>query len=63
MDQQNFIKALEKLQRSACLLISGAFKSTLTAAVDILFGLTPIHLLIKSEARMSNYKFFSKCKS
>ena len=35
----------------ACLAITGAMKSTLTAAMEVLLNLTPLNLLIMAEAR------------
>lgn len=53
IDQTNFKHALEKVRRSGHSLISGAFKSTPFALSD----LTQIHLLIKGEAWITNYRF------
>jgi hypothetical protein len=40
----------------ACLAITGAMKSTPTAAVEMLLNLTPLDLLIMAEARMALYR-------
>jgi hypothetical protein len=44
------------LQRIACLAITGAMKSTPTAAIEVLLDLTPLDLLIMVEARMAHYR-------
>ena len=41
---------LNKVQRMACLGITGAMKTCPTAAMEALLGLTPLHLHIKKEA-------------
>jgi ribonuclease HI len=46
---------LGRLQRMACLAITGAMKSTPTAAMEVLLNLTPLDLLIMVEARMALY--------
>jgi hypothetical protein len=40
----------------ACLAITGAMKSTPTAAMEVLLNLTPLDLLIMAEARMALYR-------
>ena len=47
---------LGRIQRMACLAITGAMKSTPTAAVELLLDLTPLDLLIMAEARMALYR-------
>ena len=47
---------LQKLQRLACLLITGAMKSTPTSAMETMLCLPPIHLFMKSEAKLMNFK-------
>ena len=44
---------LGRIQRMACLAITGAMKSAPTAAVEVLLNLTPLYLLIMAEARMA----------
>jgi hypothetical protein len=44
------------IQRMACLAITGAMKSTPTAAMEMLLNLTPLDLLIMAEARMALYR-------
>jgi hypothetical protein len=46
---------LGRIQRMACLTITGAMKSTPTAAMEVLLNLTPLDLLIMAEARMALY--------
>jgi hypothetical protein len=47
---------LGRTQRMACLAITGAMKSTPTAAMEVLLDLTPLDLLIIVEARMAHYR-------
>lgn len=44
------INKLQQVQRLACSLISGCTKSTPSAALDIILGLTPLHIHIQQEA-------------
>jgi len=37
---------ISKIQRLACLAITGAMKKTLTAAIEVLLGLPPLHVMI-----------------
>lgn len=46
-------KKLSKLQRSACLMITGAFRTTPTAAMEALLCLTPLDITIKWRAGMA----------
>ena len=43
-------KLLQKVQRTACMMITGAMKSTPTSGIKRLLNITPIHLHIKMEA-------------
>jgi hypothetical protein len=47
---------LGRIQRMVCLAITGAMKSTPTAAVEMFLNLTPLDLLITAEARMALYR-------
>jgi hypothetical protein len=47
---------LGRIQRMACLAITGAMKSTPTAAMEVLLNLTPLDLLILAEVRMAFYR-------
>jgi ribonuclease HI len=47
---------LGRIQRIACLVITGAMKSTPTAAMEVLLDLTPLDLLIMAETRMALYR-------
>nr|CAH7732332.1 unnamed protein product [Callosobruchus chinensis] len=49
-------KALSKVQRAACLSITGAMKGTPTAALDVLLNIPPLDIYIEGEAKMSAYK-------
>jgi hypothetical protein len=42
----------------ACLAITGATRSTPTAAMEVLLNLTPLDLLIMAEARMALYRLW-----
>lgn len=44
------IDALNKLQRHACLAISGALRSTPSAALEMLLDISPLHIFIEIEA-------------
>jgi hypothetical protein len=46
---------LGRIQRMACLAITGAMKSAPSAAMEVLLNLTPLNLLIMAEARMALY--------
>lgn len=48
---------LTRIQRTACMMVTGAFRSTPTAAMECLLGLAPLHLVIRSTARMTTYRF------
>jgi hypothetical protein len=47
---------LGRIQRMACLTITGAMKSTPAAAMEVLLNLTPLDLLIMAEARRALYR-------
>lgn len=49
------IGRLNRLQRLACLMITGCFKSTPTAALEAFLCLTPLHLAVQAEA-LASYK-------
>jgi hypothetical protein len=49
---------LGRIQRIACLAITGAMKSTPTAAMEVPLNLTPLDLLIMAEARFSLYRLY-----
>jgi hypothetical protein len=40
----------------ACLGIAGAMRTAATAAMEILLGLTALHLQVEAEARIGNYR-------
>jgi hypothetical protein len=54
--QKNAKVQLGRMQRMACLVITGAMKSTPTAAMEVLLNLTPLDLLIMAEVRMALYR-------
>jgi hypothetical protein len=41
---------LNEFQRMACLIITGAMRTTPTAAMEVLLGLPPLHLQVEVEA-------------
>jgi hypothetical protein len=47
---------LSKLQRVACLAITGAIRTAPTAAIEVLLGLPPLHLQLEAEARAGIYR-------
>jgi hypothetical protein len=47
---------LSKLQRVACLGITGAIKTTPTAAMEVLLGLPPLYLQVEAEAMIGSYR-------
>jgi hypothetical protein len=47
---------LNKLQRLACLAIMGVMKTTPTAAMEVLLGLLPLHVVIEAEAQAGIYR-------
>lgn len=55
--QSTVRKKLTKLQRLACLLISGVSNSTPTAAIELLLDLAPLHLHVEYEAMSTNFRF------
>ena len=57
VDQLTTQQKLNKLQRLALLMMTGGFKTTPTAAMEVLTGVPPLHLFIKYEALIGNYRF------
>ncbi|KAG7307057.1 hypothetical protein JYU34_007191 [Plutella xylostella] len=47
---------LQKLQRLACVAITGCMKSTPTAALEVLLDLPPLHLVVKQEAAAAAFR-------
>jgi aspartyl/asparaginyl-tRNA synthetase len=47
---------IDRIQRMACLAITGVIKSTPTAAMEVLLNLNPLDLLIMAEARLALYR-------
>jgi hypothetical protein len=47
---------LSKVQRLVYLAITGAMKTTLTAAMEVLLGLPPLHVMIETEAQAGTYR-------
>jgi len=50
---------LSKVQRLACLEITGAFRTTPTGAMEALVGLPPLDLVIQGEARSAAHHLWS----
>jgi hypothetical protein len=51
---------LSKLQRLAYLAITGAMKTTPTAATEVLLGLPPLHIMIEAQALAGIYRLMCK---
>lgn len=49
-------RKLTQLQRLACLGVTGAIRTTPTAALEVLLDLVPLHLVIKAEAWKAAYR-------
>lgn len=47
---------LEKLQRLACMAITGAMRTTPTAALEVMLGLPPLHLTVQQEAALATLR-------
>jgi hypothetical protein len=47
---------LSKIQRLACLAITGAMKMTPTTAMEVLLGLPPLHVMTEAEAQAGIYR-------
>jgi hypothetical protein len=54
--QKSTKNQLGRIQRMACLAITGAMKSTPTAAMEVLLNLPLLDILIMAEARMALYR-------
>jgi hypothetical protein len=50
------IVSFVQLQRLACLAITGAMKTTPTAAMEVLLGLPPLHVVIEAAAQAGIYR-------
>jgi hypothetical protein len=50
------MRELNRLQRLACLAIMGAMKTTPTAAMEVLLGLPPLHVITEAEAQAGIYR-------
>ena len=49
-------QALCKIQRQACLAITGAMRSTPTAAMETILGLAPPHLVVEQQAMVTCFR-------
>lgn len=49
---------LNGLQRQACLAITGAFRTTPTAAMELLLGIPPLHIFLEREALKTTYRMY-----
>jgi hypothetical protein len=47
---------LSKLQRTACLGITGAMRRAPTATMEVLLRFPPLHLQVEAEAKVGNYR-------
>ncbi|XP_014285541.1 uncharacterized protein [Halyomorpha halys] len=48
---------LDRLQRLACHMITGAMSTTPTAVMEVMLRLTPMHLEIEAQAQNTTYRF------
>ena len=55
-EKTSFRIKMNKLQRLACVLTTGAMRTTPTAALEIILNLPPLHIFMKMEAKITNYK-------
>jgi hypothetical protein len=49
-------RELNKLQKLACLAIMGVMKTTSTAAMEVLLGLPPLHVVTEAEVQAGIYR-------
>ena len=56
VNQRQAEEALNKVQRLACLSITGAMRSTPTMAMEAILSLTPLNIFIKGEAGKSAHR-------
>ena len=56
MRQPTAVNELRRVQRLACLSITGAMRTTATAAMEVLLNLPPIETVMMGEARMGFYR-------
>jgi hypothetical protein len=49
---------LSKLQRMACVIITGAKRTAPMAEINILLGLLPLHLQLEGEARAGIFRLY-----
>lgn len=47
---------LQKFQRLICVGATGAFRSTPTAALEVLLDIPPLHMFISQQAQMANFR-------
>ncbi|KAL1446330.1 hypothetical protein WDU94_005475 [Cyamophila willieti] len=55
-EQSTVQGALESVQRSALLMISGAMNTAPTMALEVILGLPPLYIFTKGEAMMGSYR-------
>ena len=58
--QQGAIRLLSGIQRLACLSVTGAMKTTPTAAMEVLLNLPPLHHIHTSRAKVCNLQTYAK---
>ena len=56
LEKATVVQKLQKVQRLACVGVTGAFPTTPTAAMEILLDLPPLHIFLKGVACMSWYR-------
>lgn len=55
-NSSTLVAMLRKVQRLACITITSAFRSTPTAALEVLLQIPPIDIYLKGEAYMATYR-------
>ena len=55
-EQKHAVSLLTKIQRLACLCVTGAMSSGPTAGMEMLLGLPPLDLVIVGEARLASHR-------
>ena len=56
VNQTTVIAKLESLQRLATILVTGAFRSSPSATLEVALGILPLDIYIKAEARKTAYR-------
>lgn len=62
VDQVTTCKELTKIQRLACLAVTGAMRSSPTTALATMLNLSPLNVVIKKEAALAAYRLLEQNK-